>query len=69
MGNQGEINEKMRGILLEWIAELHYKFKMFPETLYTVTMIIDKYLSKKPVKKENLQLVGTAAFFTAAKYE
>lgn len=66
---QPEINEKMRGILLEWIAELHYKFKMFPETFYTVTMIIDKYLSKKSVKKENLQLVGTAALFIAAKYE
>lgn len=42
---------------------------MFPETLYTATMIIDKYLAKKHVKKETLQLVGTAAFFIAAKYE
>jgi len=65
---QTEINEKMRGILLEWIVELHYKFKMFPETLYTVTMIIDKYLSKRVAKKENLQLIGTAAFYIAAKY-
>jgi hypothetical protein len=41
----------MRGILMEWIAELHYKFRMFPQTLYSVAMVIDKYLSKKPVKK------------------
>lgn len=59
----------MRGILLEWIAELHHKFKMFPETLYTVAMIIDKYLSKKIGKKDNLQLVGIAAFYIASKYE
>lgn len=66
---QSAITEKMRGILLEWITDLHYKFKMFPQTLYIVAMIIDKYLSKREATKENLQLIGTAAFFIAAKYE
>lgn len=64
-----EINGKMRGILLDWLIDLHHKFKMFPETLFTITMIIDTYLSKKTVTKDNLQLVGAAAFFIAAKYE
>lgn len=69
MGEQVEINNRMRGILVDWLADLHYKFKMFPETLFALTMILDKYLSKKPVTKDNLQLVGTAALFIAAKYE
>lgn len=64
-----EINVKMRGILLDWLVDLHYKFKMFPETLFAVTMILDKYLSRKTVSKDNLQLVGSAAFLIAAKYE
>lgn len=51
ISSQPEINEKMRGILLDWLADLHYKFKMFPETLFTVTMILDKYLSKKSATK------------------
>ena len=59
----------MRGILLDWIVDLHLRFKMFPETLFTVVMIIDKYLMKKQVSKENLQLLGATAFFIAAKYE
>lgn len=42
---------------------------MFPQTLYATSMIIDTYLSKKVVKKESLQLLGAAAFWTAAKYE
>lgn len=46
MGDQTEINEKMRGILLDWIVDLHQKFKMFPSTLYATIMIIDIYLSK-----------------------
>lgn len=69
MKEQPNVTEKMRGILLDWIAELHYKFKMFPQTLYATAMIIDKYCSKKIAKKENLQLLGAAAFFIAAKYE
>ena len=69
MPSQSIITEKMRGILIEWMADLHYKFKMFPETLFKIAMILDKYLSKKQATKENLQLVGTAAFFIAAKYE
>lgn len=32
-------------------------------------MIIDLYLSKKEATKENLQLIGTAALYIAAKYE
>jgi hypothetical protein len=59
----------MRGILIDWIVDLHLKFKMFPETLFSVVMIIDKYLMKKQMSKENLQLLGATAFFIAAKYE
>ena len=59
----------MRGILFDWLLDLHCKFKMFPETLYTVTMLVDRFLMVRDIPKEKLQLVGTAAFFIAAKYE
>lgn len=59
----------MRGILLDWLIELHLKFKMFTHTIYITIMIIDMYLSKKEASKENLQLIGAAAFYIAAKYE
>ena len=59
----------MRGILLDWLIDLHHKFKMFPQTIYLIAMIIDRYLARKNVTKENLQLVGSAALFIAAKYE
>lgn len=32
-------------------------------------MIIDRYLCGKDIGKDKLQLVGTASFFIAAKYE
>lgn len=59
----------MRGILLDWLIDLHFKFKMFPQTLYMTVMIIDRYISKKGATKENLQLIGTTALYISAKYE
>lgn len=69
MSEQKEISANMRGILIDWIVDLHLKFKMFPETLFTVVMTIDKYLMKQQINKDNLQLLGATAFFMAAKYE
>ena len=59
----------MRGILIDWIVDLHLKFKMFPETLFSVVMTIDKYLMRNQISKDNLQLLGATAFFMVAKYE
>ena len=41
---QTQISEKYRQYLVDWLAELHYKFKMWPETLYVTVGIIDKTL-------------------------
>jgi hypothetical protein len=68
MGEQKEVTSHMRGILIDWIVDLHQRFKMFPDTLFMVLAIIDNYLQKKQITKENLQLLGATAFFIAAKY-
>lgn len=68
MARQHEVTEGMRTVLLDWIVDIHLKFKMFPQTLFIVVAIIDKYLSMRSVRKEELQLVGTAALLIAAKY-
>lgn len=56
--SQVHINDKMRSILLDWIIEIHYKFKLRPETLYLTVNLIDRFLEKEICYKENLQLVG-----------
>jgi cyclin B len=43
---QEQISEKYRQYLVDWLAELHYKFKMWPETLYVTVGIIDKILMR-----------------------
>jgi hypothetical protein len=48
MQNQSEITEKMRAYLIDWLTELHIKFKLLPETLYVCVGIIDKFLMAEP---------------------
>jgi len=35
----------MRAVLVDWLSELHYKFKMWPETFFVTIGIIDRYLA------------------------
>jgi G2/mitotic-specific cyclin-B, other len=69
MKRQLEINERMRGILLDWLVEVHLKFKLFPQTLYLTVHIIDRYLQSTQVQRGDLQLVGLASLLIASKYE
>ena len=64
------VTEKMRAYLVDWLAELHFKFKMWQETLYVTVGIIDRYLALSPdFKKEELQCLGITALHVAGKYE
>lgn len=69
MKSQSDINEKMRAILIDWLVEVHLKFKLMPETLFLTTNLIDRFLAKQHVTRKNLQLVGVTAMLIASKYE
>ena len=69
MCKQIDINEKMRGILVDWIIEVHLRFKLMPETLFLTINLIDRYLEKKQIMRTRLQLVAVAALLIASKYE
>lgn len=69
MDSQTDINYKMRSILIDWLVSVHLKFKLQTETLFITVNIIDRYLEKKQVKKQHLQLVGISALLIGTKYE
>ncbi|KAK9764061.1 B-type cyclin [Basidiobolus ranarum] len=69
MSRQSELEWHMRGILLDWLVQVHERFGMLQETLFLSVNYIDRFLSLKEVSIEKLQLVGTTALFIAAKYE
>lgn len=66
---QTDINEKMRGILVDWVIEVHLRFKLLPETLFLTVNFIDRYCEKVQVHRTKLQLVAVAAMLIASKYE
>eukprot|EP00571_Detonula_confervacea_P008105 CAMPEP_0172319384 /NCGR_PEP_ID=MMETSP1058-20130122/37487_1 /TAXON_ID=83371 /ORGANISM="Detonula confervacea, Strain CCMP 353" /LENGTH=220 /DNA_ID=CAMNT_0013034409 /DNA_START=1 /DNA_END=663 /DNA_ORIENTATION=- len=59
----------MRSILVDWLVEVHLKFKLVPETLYLTVNIIDRYLVRAEISRPKLQLLGVAALLIAWKYE
>ena len=69
MDSQTELEWKMRGILVDWLLEVHTRFRLLPETLFLAVNIIDRFLSCKVVQLDRLQLVGVTAMFIASKYE
>ncbi|KAJ3425763.1 cyclin-b1-4 [Anaeramoeba flamelloides] len=69
LSNQKVVNDKVRGTLLDWLCEVHLKFKLKTEVLYLTCKIIDKLLSKVSVPIRKLQLTGLTAMLIASKYE
>lgn len=61
---------RMRSVLVNWMVDVHLNFSFLTETLHLSVGIVDRYLQcDKTVGRENLQLVGVAAFLIAGKYE
>eukprot|EP00415_Alexandrium_ostenfeldii_P003311 UN3311 len=69
MDSQSDINGKMRAILVDWLVEVHMKYKLRPETLFLAVNIIDRFCSRVPVARKRLQLVGVVAMLVASKFE
>ncbi|KAF3619188.1 Cyclin-B2-4 [Capsicum annuum] len=69
MEQQFDINERIRGILIDWIIEVDYKFKLMEETLYLTMNLIDRFLAIQLVIRKKLQLVGITALLLACKFE
>ena len=69
MEMQKDLAWKMRGILTDWLIQVHSRFRLLPETLFLCVNIIDRFLSARVVSLVKLQLVGITCMFIAAKVE
>ncbi|XP_013091041.1 G2/mitotic-specific cyclin-B-like [Biomphalaria glabrata] len=64
-----DLTGKMRAILIDWLCQVHTRFRLLQETLYLTVAIIDRYLQQKPISRQRLQLLGVSAMLVASKYE
>ena len=64
-----EVKDTSRAFLIEWIIDVHRKFRLRPETLYVTVFIVDRFLSLKRIKKNELHILGVTALLISTKYE
>jgi len=69
MESQTDITWKMRSTVINWLVDVHFKFKLQAETLFLCVNILDRFLAEKTVMKDKLQLAGIAAMLIASKFE
>lgn len=68
-GSNREVTRNMRTVLVDWLIEVHQKFKFKPHTLFLCINILDRFMSKqKKIRKCNLQMVGCCSMWVASKY-
>lgn len=66
---QRHLKPKMRSILVDWLVDMHLRFRLLPESLFLAINIMDRFMSVEVVQVDKLQLLATASLFIAAKYE
>ncbi len=59
----------MRKVLINWLIDVHSKYKLQPQTLFICIQLIDSYLERRTIYRNRLQLLGITALWMAAKYE
>jgi len=64
-----EVKDTSRAFLVEWIIDVHRKFRLVPETLYVTVFLIDRFLSLKQIRKNQLHILGVTSLLIATKYE
>ena len=64
-----EVKDTSRAFLIEWIIDVHRKFRLKPETLYVTVFIIDRFLSIERIKKSELHILGVTSLLISTKYE
>ena len=63
------LRPSMRELLVNWLVQVHLKYKLDVEILYLSVSIIDRFLEQRTVPHTRLQLLGCAALLIASKHE
>ncbi|KAG5360402.1 G2/mitotic-specific cyclin cdc13 [Yarrowia sp. B02] len=67
--DQKSLSWNTRAVLVDWLVEVHQKFRLLPETLFLAVNIVDRFMSRRVVALNKVQLVGITSLLLATKYE
>lgn len=65
------IEPQMRAILIDWLVEISYAYRLHRETWHLALEYMDRFMtcSKQQMRVDRLQLIGMTCLFLAAKVE
>lgn len=63
---QRDVNPNMRGILVDWLAEVSEEYKLCSDTLFMSISYIDRFLSTNALIRQRLQLLGVSSMLVAS---
>ena len=69
LNNQKEINQRFRGKIIDYFIFITLTLQLQNSTLFLAINILDKYLFKKKVKREEIPCIFVAILFTSCKFE
>lgn len=64
-----QITAEMRRTLVNWLIEVHFKFRFREPCLHLTIQLLDRYLAGNVVTRRKYQTVGVTAFMLGCKYE
>ncbi len=59
----------MRLIVINWLIKVHDRFKLLPQTLFLSINLMDFFLQRVQIKRDQFQLVAVTALMIIGKYE
>ncbi|ODV62007.1 cyclin family protein [Ascoidea rubescens DSM 1968] len=66
---QSNLKPRMRSIIVDWLVEVHLRFRLLPETLFIGINLMDRFLSKEIIEVDKFQLLAISSLFISAKYQ
>lgn len=64
-----QITPRLRARFVDWLVLIQNDFRLDHEPLYMAVKLVDQYLSKKTVLKQNLELLFITSIFVSVKFE
>ena len=61
--------ENLRAEVINWLFRVHLKFRLWPETLYITSNLMDRYLSLYDMPADRVYLLAITCLLISTKYE
>ena len=69
METKNGITPQIRTTLVNWLLEVQECFELYHETLYLGVKLLDHFLEKNSIQRDELQLVGATTLIISSKIE